>query len=179
MNTVARVATLSILAISCSLTATQAQAVEDYKAINAVVCQPYGPNTVVSELTYSQKGVTNPGTTNESVLCAINSDGDSAYSSTPGAGANMYAFYQAGSIPGRAACTLFVSNAAMVPGPVYSVTVNPANVPAGTRSALVLLLADTSGGLLIGAPSVALCTITPKATLAGFTFLESDITNKP
>lgn len=172
MQLVSRVAMLLTLAATGSLTAAPARALTDFKAVNAVDCQPYGPNTLTSELTYSQKGVTNPGTTNESVLCPIHSDSESAYSPNPGVSASLNAFYQAGNIPGRAACTVFVSNAAMASGPVYSVTVNPANVVAGARGKLTLDFADISGGWTIGAPSVALCTLTPKATLGGFTFYE-------
>lgn len=170
---------MSFIAIISCLSVPQAQAIQDYKAINAVICQPYGPNTLVSELSYTQKGVTNPGTTNESVLCSIVSDGDQAWSTTAGASANWYAFYQAGAIPGRVACTVFVSNAAIWSGPVYSVTINPANEMAGARNVLILPLADLSGAYGYGAPTVALCTITPKATLGGFTVHEKVITNTP
>ena len=58
---------------------------------------------------------------------------DTTYSSNAGKSAVLYAFYQAGAIPGRVACTVFVSNAAIVAGAVYWVTVNPANAAAGVR----------------------------------------------
>ncbi len=178
MHSYTRALAVSFLAMSSFLGAPQAQAVTDYKSISAVACLPYGPNTLLSELSYTQKGITNPGTTNESVLCSIVSDGDQPWGPTAGASANWYAFYQAGAIPGRVACTAFVSNAAMSGNPVYSVTVNPANQLAGARNYLTLPLADTSNWG-IGAPTMALCTITPKATLGGFTMSEGVITNTP
>ena len=144
MNAYCRIATASMIALSSTLAVSPAQAI-DYKAINAVTCLPYGPNTTLSELTYNQKGITNPGTTNESVLCSVTSDAQVSYTTTPGESAQLNAFFQAGAIPGRAACTVWVSNSSMVSGPVYSMTLNPANSAAGERGYLVFDLADTSG----------------------------------
>jgi hypothetical protein len=156
-----------------------AHAASDFKAISPAGCHPYGPNTTDSELTYNQLGITNPGVTNESVLCSITTDGDTFWSSTPGTSATLYMWFRAGSTAGRVACTVWASNATMTSGATYSTTVNPSNSAAYARSFSTFSLADISGFWGGGPPLVALCTLTPKATLGGFTFREDIVTNTP
>lgn len=171
---------VAILVLAVALAgSTSAQAISDWKNIAASSCQPYGPNTTVGELTYNQLGITNPGVTNESVLCPITTDGDNAWSSTAGTSAVIYVYFRTGAAIGRVVCTVFVSNAAMVSGPTYSVTSSLPDVAANTKAFAFLNLADISGGWTISPTTVALCTITPKTTLAGFLFRESVITNAP
>lgn len=179
MSHYARLAALSFLGTLACLQASAAQATVDYKSVNAVMCQPYGPNTTASELSYNQKGISNPGTANESVLCAMSSDAEASWGTVAGGNAQIYAFFQTGAVPGRIACTAFVSSAAMANGPVYTITVNPADVAVNTRSQLALPLADTSTVWAIGAPTVILCTLTPKVTLGGFTIHEGVATDVP
>lgn len=164
---------------AASLSPTPSLASSDSKDIPASVCQPYGPGTTASELTYNQLGVTNPGITNESVLCPMTTDGELPWSSTPGGSAFVYAYYRTGASAGRVACTWFVSNSAVVPGPTYSVTANPGNIAANTRGLIGVDLADISDGWGRSPPTVALCTITPKTTLAIFLFQETVSTNVP
>ena len=162
------------------LSPTAALAADDWKVIPASVCQPYGPGTTASELTYNQLGVTNPGVTNESVLCPITTDGEVAWSSTPApSSAVIYAYYRTGAASGRVACTWFVSNAAVVSGPTYSVTANPGNIAANTRGLIGVVLVDISGDWGRSPPTVALCTLLPKTTLAIFSFQETVSTNVP
>lgn len=103
MNAITRVFALPLVVLGICMGAPEARAAADWKSITPSICQPYGPNTSASELSYTQKGITNPGTTNESVLCSLGSDGDSAWSNVNGGSGNIYVFYQVGGIPGRAA----------------------------------------------------------------------------
>ena len=152
-----------------------AGALNDYKSIDAASCQPYGPNTTSSELVYNQLGVTS-----ESVLCPVMTDGDSSWSSTAGVGANMYIYFRAGGTAGKAACTAFASKATIIAGSTYSITANPAtNVAADTRNYLYMDLAEISGSWTSAPTLVVLCTLTPKVTLAGFSFNENVVTNRP
>lgn len=174
-----KIVTATLVILAGGLITVPAHAANDRKAVNAANCQPYGPGTLASELTYDQRGITNPGTTNEAVLCVLPVDGDTVWSSTAGTSANAYVFYRAGAIAGKVACTAFVSSTAMVSGPTYSTSVSPSISAAYTRAYLTLQLADISGSWTIGAPTVLLCTITPKATLGGYTFNETVVTHLP
>lgn len=157
-----------------------AKASDDYKTIDAATCQPYGPNTTASELVYNQLGVANPGVTNESVLCPLTTDGQVAWSSTAGVSAYMFVYYRAGATPGKVACTAFASKATINAGPVFSVTVNPsANLAANARDYLYFYLGETSGTWNTAPTLVALCTLTPKAVLGGFSLNETVPTNVP
>lgn len=181
MKSCASLAISAVCLASGLLAAAPAQAaVTDWKTVDATVCQPYGPGTSASELVYNQLGVTNPGVTNESVMCPMPVDGDVAWSATPGTGAVVYAYFRAGATAGRIVCTAFASKASIVTGPTYSVTSNAGNVAAGARSQIYLMLADTTaGGWTTGPTTVLLCTLMPKVTLAGFSFIEGVITNTP
>ena len=165
------------LFIGLSVASSPAGASLDYKLVDGTSCQPYGPGTTTAELTYNQLGITNPGTTNESVLCPMPSDGDVTWGPTPGASAGANVHYHVGAVAGRLACTAFVGKA-NIGGTTYTVTVNPANSVAGTSSHLTLPLAD-SAGWGAGPPTVLLCTLTPKVTLAAIDFHEMVVTDTP
>lgn len=171
------VAIMTVITAIALIPAPAHAVADDWKNVVASVCLPYGPGTTFSELTYNQLGVTNPGTTNETVLCPIITDGDAGWSSTPGS-AYVFAFYRTGGIPGKVACTLFVSSATSASGPTYSLTSNPPNDPAATRNYLAFPLVDTSVSWSYAPPTVALCTLTPKASLGSFSFHETVITNQ-
>lgn len=73
-----------------------AWATSDWKSIDAMACQPYGPDTTSAELIYNQLGVSNPGTTNESVMCPISADADTAWVSTPGLSGIIDVYFRTG-----------------------------------------------------------------------------------
>lgn len=170
--------------VGASLAAAPAHSIsitppDDWKYIDATACQPYGPGTVAAELTYNQLGISNPGTTNETVLCPMPTDSESSWSSYVGAIGSVFVHFRAGSIPGRVACTAFISKASMSSGAVFTVTSNPANSAANALTTLVINLADTSGSWSVGPPAVLLCTLTPKVTLGGIYLDEGASTNTP
>ena len=166
--------------IAALMASTPARASADSKTIDAVSCQPYGPNTTASELVYNQLGVANPGVTNESVLCPITTDGDTFWSSTAGASAALTVYYRTGAAAGKAACTAFASKATITAGSTYSITANPAtNWGANTRVFAGLSLAEISGTWMTAPTLVVLCTLTPKVTLGGFSLDERVTTNSP
>ena len=172
---------MSSALIFLALTASApAEAVFDSKAIDAATCQPYGPNTTASELVYNQLGITNPGVTNESVLCPLTGDSDTAWSASPGVSASLFVFFRAGVTSGKVACTVFAGKVTTNTGATFSFTANPTvNTPANTRSNLFMGLADVSSGWNFAPPLVALCTLTPKVSLGSFVFTESTLTNSP
>jgi hypothetical protein len=170
--------TLAPSVLLCALAAAlaplpAAATIRDYKAFTSTECQPYGPGTTAAELTYNQLGITNPGATNETVICSTTSDSESVYADT----AQLFFWFRAGAIPGKVACTAFISSATMGTGTINTVSANPANVAASNRSVGTLTLNDTSAYWSIGAPVTVVCTITPKAILGGFTFREDALTN--
>ena len=171
----------AVIFLALTASAPAEAAVRDAKQIDAATCQPYGPNTTASELVYNQLGVTNPGVTNESVLCPLTSDSETTWSASPGVSAYMYVYYRAGAIAGKAACTVFAGKVTTNSGTTYSVTDNPAvNTAANTRSSLEMPLADSIGSIwAIAPPLVALCTLTPKVSLGSFALLEYAVTNTP
>lgn len=177
-------AVTALALVGASLAAAPAHSIsitptDDRKYIDATACQPYGPGTIAAELTYNQLGISNPGTTNESVLCPMPTDSESSWGSTVGAVGSVRVFFRAGSIPGRVACTVFISKASMSSGAVYTVTSNPPNSAANALTTLAINLADISGSWNVGPPAVLLCTLTPKVTLGGMYLDEQASTNTP
>ena len=173
--------TAALVFLAAGSITAPAHAAADYKVINPEACHPYGPGTTDSELSYSQVGITNPGVTNEAVICSITTDSETAWNASGTASATLYMWYRAGNIPGKVACTVWVSSNGMTSAPTYTTTINPPNVAAYARSISTFsTLYDTTGGYWGAAPPLkALCTLTPKTTLAGFTFREDLSTNTP
>jgi hypothetical protein len=166
---------LCVLGLAAVLTPHVAGAASDFKIFTPAGCEAYGATTMPGELTYNQLGITNPGTTNETVICSLPVDSEVMWNGdTPKA--SVFVFYRSGAVPGKVACTAFVGNSAMAPGTVATVSGNPANLPANTRDDFQLDLLDNSGSWGVGAPTTLICTLTPKATLGGFTFNEFVVT---
>lgn len=169
----------ALVLLTSSFAIAPAHATGDWKFVDGTSCQPYGPGTTSAELTYNQLGITNPGTTNESVMCPLPTDSESQWSTTPGVTAHVLVYFRSGAVPGRVACTAFVSKASMTAGAVFTLTANPANSLANSLGTLSMNLADINGGWGVGPPAVLLCTLTPKATLGGMYLLEQASTNTP
>jgi hypothetical protein len=165
-----------LLLLAMGFGATSAFAASDYKAVTPSLCAPYGTATTQNELVFTQLGVANPGTTNESVICTVPADAESSYS---GSDAVLYAWFRTGAVPGKVACTVFVNNATMSEGTVNTYSANPPNYGSNIRSVLTLYMTNPGGGWGIGAPTAVVCTLTPKAVLGGFTFLEVLPTDAP
>lgn len=180
MNLSSYGAIAALVLVGASLVAAPVLATSyDRKSVDATSCEPYGPGTVAAELNYNQLGITNPGTTNESVMCPLSTDSETAWASTPGTTGLVTVYYRAGATPGRVACTAFVSKASMSAGAVYSITSNPVDSSANARGSFIMNLADTSTDWGMGPPLVLLCTLTPKATLGGIYLQELAPTNSP
>jgi hypothetical protein len=133
----------------------------------------------MSELVYSQTGVYNPGTTNESVICEMPVDADHSWSSTPSNGTSLNVYFRAGSVSGKVACTAYTGSTGVLAGTTYSVANNPAGIAAGTRGNYVMQLAESSGLYGAAPPTNVICTLTPKATLAAIFLFEDISTNTP
>jgi len=172
---------LSVLVfLAGSLATTPTAAISDAKQISPMSCLPRGPNTVASELSYVPSyGITNPGTTPESVVCSILTDGEQQWSSTPATSAFIYVGYRNGAVPGNLACTAFAGTAVDTAAPIYSVSQSPAVSAAYARAYVYLQLADsTLGGYGQAPPVTQLCTIAPKTTMGTIFFDEKMITNE-
>jgi hypothetical protein len=151
----------------------------DIKAISAALCQPFGPGTTIGELTYSQHGVTNPGTTNEMVICPITTDGDVHWSSSAGTSAYLEVYFRAGSVSGKAACTAYTGSIDINQGPFFSAAANPTPAAAGVRGVYLMNIAESSAGYGVAPPTVLICTLTPKASLGAIFLHETVSTNIP
>jgi hypothetical protein len=148
----------------------------EIKAFSPNACQAMGPNTTISELTITVSGLYNPGTTNETVMCPLVTDAESAWTDTAGMSARVIVHYKAGSIAGKVYCTAYVGSGVYNMGPIYSLSYNPPNQLPGTRLYFGIDLAESSQSGYTTAPQVnLLCTISPKATL-GTIFLREDMT---
>jgi hypothetical protein len=156
-----------------------ATAALDMKQMTPAACQPFGPGTTASELTYNQLGITNPGISNETVICPFTTDSEFSWTSGSTINSYLFVFYRAGGISGKVACTVFVNSTTVSSGAVYTVSANPNPVAANARGSIQLDLKDTSGKFSIGPPLAAVCTITPKAILGSFTLREQFVTNTP
>jgi hypothetical protein len=171
--------TVIVVVLAGGLVSAQTHAASDIKSIGPLGCQPYGPGTTISELIYNQTGISNPGTTNESVICQIQGDAEGSWSSTPGSSANLYVWYRAGSVSGKVACTAYTGSTAVAAGSTYSVAHNPTAVAAGIRDHYTIQLAEVSGAYGAAPPISMICTLTPKAILGTIFVEELVVTNTP
>jgi hypothetical protein len=161
----------ALVALAAGLCASPTMAASvDTKSISPSVCQPRGPDTTVSELTYSPYGITNPGSTNVSVICPINGDAEQSWGSETAGSPYVGIHYRAGAIAGFVGCTVFTGSAAFSALPTYSKSYTPPPSPANGRGSFHLSVADPSGSNATPPPTVLICTISPKATL-GFIYL--------
>jgi hypothetical protein len=170
-------AALAILA--GSLAATPAVALEDAKGISPNICMPRGPGTTVNELTYGPYGVTNPGDTNETVLCAISGDSDDTWSATTGASAYVYVHYRTGAVSGSVSCSAFAGSAVTTSSPTFSSSATSGVSPANYRGSFYIGLADVSQSYGSAPPTVIICTLSPKAAIGWLYFKEYTVTNTP
>jgi hypothetical protein len=168
-----------MLCVFAGAMAPSAQAAEDWKAFSPTVCQPMGPGTTVAELTLNVSGLYNPGTTNETVMCPVMTDSEVPWSDMAGISAKVLVHYKAGAIAGKVFCTAYSGSGAVDQGPIYSLSYNPPNQPAGTRLYFYIDLAESGQGYLTSPQVNLLCTISPKATLGTIFLLETVSTNTP
>jgi hypothetical protein len=175
-----RIACASLLCVFAGALAPIATAAEDWKAFSPTVCQPLGPNTTVTELTLNVSGLYNPGTTNETVMCPLMTDGETAWDFETEINGKLRVHYKAGSVAGKVYCTLYTGSGAVNVGPIYTTSYNPANAVAGTRDSFELLVAESSQMYTTSPQVNLLCTISPKATLGTIFLWETSIqTNIP
>ena len=170
----------TLVALVGALSASPTMAAEDNKSISPSTCQPRGPDTTASELTYSPYGLTNPGSTNVTVICPINGDTESSWGTSVVAGSPYLAiYYRAGAIAGSVGCTVYTGSSVVVTGATYSSSYSPPPAPANTRGTFQLNLAEASGLYGNAPPTVLVCTISPKATLGWIYFREKTATDEP
>lgn len=169
----------ALLLLIGALATQTAAAASDVKSISPMDCLPRGPGTTVNELTYGPYGITNPGTTTESVICPINGDSESHWSSTPGVGAYLEVYYRTGSEAGNLSYSAFVGTAATTPLPTYTVSHTSATQPANTRDQFTLDLADVSGYYGIAPAASLVCTLAPKVGLGWIYLREYLATDVP
>ena len=146
-------------------------ATADYKGTHASLCQPRGPGTTLAELNYGAYGVANPGDTDESLLCPLVADAESALTEGANHG-QVYVRYRTGAVPGRISCTLFTgaygydnSNSG-----TYSATspMQPAN---SAIAEMVLYITAPAGQTRAPVMSVV-CVLGPKVMLGGLLVFE-------
>ena len=180
MNSFSSRSVLAALALLIAGFASQAAAItHDAKSISPMDCQARGPGTSASELTFGPYGITNPGSTSESVICPIPGDSDSGWSSTPGTSAYLFIYYRTGAVPGSVACSAFTSTAAVTASPSYSVSYSSYDIPASSRSNFALNLADNGSVYTVAPPATLVCTLSPKTALGWIFFQENLATNTP
>lgn len=160
--------------------ASAASAAVDVKSISPSTCQPRGPGTLASELSYSPYGLTNPGTANVTVICPINGDTESNWGTTETVDSSYVSvYYRAGAVAGFVGCTVFTGTAVVSASPTYSKSYTPAPSPANGRGNFRLSLVEASGTYGVAPASVLICTISPKATLGWIYLRETLATDTP
>jgi hypothetical protein len=158
---------------------TPASATGDSKSVSPMECLPRGPGTTFSELTYGPYGITNPGTTNETVICPLPGDSESPWTANLGESAFLFVYYRTGAVSGTVSCSAFTGTAVTTAGATFSTSYTTPSMPANTRSNFILNLAETSGGYGYAPPGTLICTLSPKAALGWIFFRETTSTNTP
>jgi hypothetical protein len=170
----------ALVALVASVSASPTMAAVDSKSISPSTCQPRGPDTTASELTYSPYGLTNPGSSNVTVICPINGDTESNWGTTETVDSPyLSVYYRAGAIAGSVGCTVFTGSSVVATAPTYSKSYTPAPAPANTRANFRLNLVEASGLYAVAPPTVLVCTISPKATLGWIYLKETSVTHVP
>lgn len=154
-------------------------AATDGKSISPMACQPRGPGTTASELTYGPYGITNPGNTSESVVCPILADGDASWTTTPGASAYLRIYVRTGAGSGNVACSAFTGTAVVSANPTYAVSYGGYDYPPSTRYSFQLNLAENGGTYSTAPPVTLVCTLSPKTALGWIYLQENLATNTP
>lgn len=170
---------LALTALTLLFASQAAFAASDGKSVSPMVCQARGPGTTASELTFGPYGITNPGTTNETVICPLPGDSDVKWSAIAGGSAYVYVFYRTGAQTGTVACTAFTSTAAVTANATYSVSYSATDIPANTRSNFQLNLAEAGNSYSGAPPAVVVCTLSPKTALGWMYFRETEATDAP
>jgi hypothetical protein len=173
----------SIRIAACVLVATVAlpmqgatqQLSTDTKTQHPLTCLPKGPGTTAAELSVSVAGITNPGATDETVLCPVLTDTELTWNSEDPTNATINVGYRPGAVAGRITCTAFVvaPNGSPIGSSTVVSTLQAAN---GGHAQINITLAgpafevfNTSKPVL----SVA-CLLTPKVTLVRVQLVEKN-----
>jgi hypothetical protein len=168
MNTRLLLPLLAATAVAAALPAAPARA-DDFKFVSAATCQPYGPDTVASELQVTPTGIYNPGTTLERVLCPMPRDQENSYVTGD---VEVSVYYRGMSAyAGRLTCTLYVGSSSMQSTAVYTSTVAGPTAANGARTSLYLT-GGTQSTAFYTAPVNVLCALPSKMSLAGLFFNE-------
>ncbi|MGH8028622.1 MAG: hypothetical protein ACREO3_01675 [Arenimonas sp.] len=168
----------ALVLLASVLGAPPTMAAADVKSISPMECLPRGPGTTASELTYGPYGITNPGTTNETVICPINVDSDGAWPTTTGS-AELFVYHRNGAVPGYVSCTAYVGSGAVSPNATYSESYTAPTTSAYARSYVHLNLAEPGATYSVGPPVSLICTLSPKVSLGWIFFREALVTDTP
>jgi hypothetical protein len=152
----------------------------DTKTIHPTQCVASGANTTTAELSFGSFGVSNPGTTDETITCPLPIDIEEPWDfltyPTP-----VHVHWRTGSVPGRIVCTLFSGSIATQDGAVTSYTFTSDTLPANS------ITSETAGGLAEPnwsdttppAPVASVvCLLGPKTKIGGFFMFERHATNR-
>jgi hypothetical protein len=165
---------LSAAAAALAVATLPAQAAADRKFVHPSACAAYGPDTTAAEIEFSPVGIYNPGTQIEKVVCPMPRDQEVAYTS----GDLVVGIYYRGFAPvdARLTCTLTVGSTSMQSEVVFTHSKAGPMVKNGARGQLELNGA-TQAGPFHSIPSSVVCALSPKTSLGGILYYETEPTH--
>lgn len=168
------VSTCAAALLAAVVIALPVQAFGDRKFVHPSACAPYGPDTTAAEIQYSPVGIYNPGTQIEKVVCPMPRDQEGQYTT----GELVVGVYYRGFAPvdARLTCTLTVGSTSMQSEAVFTHTKAGPMVKNGARTALDLAGATQLAGYNT-VPSSVVCALSPKTSLGGIYYYETDVTH--
>jgi hypothetical protein len=171
------------VAVAAIAAVTPASAVVyDYKSVHGSQCVAGGENTTATELSYGSFGVSNPGITDEMVICPIPIDIESQWLTTQTNPTQMIVRYRTGSVPGRIICTTYSGSIAAQEGAVTSITSTSNMQPANsiTNELGVSPPKPNWGYTTPPVPPVSVaCVLGPKTKIGAIYFVELKATHQP
>jgi hypothetical protein len=157
------------IALAVFAPANSAGAADDWKAVHGSECIAAGANTTPAELAKGAYGVSNPGSTDELVICPLPVDAETPWSES--AESTVQVRFRAGAVAGRIICSVFNGAAGAQDAPVVTATYTSIVRPANSRVAtldLTVPAPPAAGGTYTPVPPLSVaCILGPKIKLGG------------
>jgi hypothetical protein len=180
---------MKIQTIACALVAAAAVLMpaaavttNEYKAIHGAECRANGTSTTSAEVSVGSFGISNPGATDETVICPMPIDDEELWQQTGTDPTHVVVQWRTGNAPGRIACTAFSGSVAAQEGTVTSSSstsnTNAAN-SITSQVAVQLPAADWFGESLPTPVATLVCVLGPKTKIGGIFMVETHQTNQP
>ena len=171
MSKLVHFAMLTALVTVTSVVSSPANAA-DSKSVSPSMCRPLAAPDAQG-LVFDTRGVINSSTTNKRILCSMPRDAENAYS--PSSSASLTHHFSAGAIDGSVSCTYYLGPVGF-PGMVFETYTASASAAAGQKNYKAANITTYPSSWYSGG-TTAVCTLSPKTTLAVFFMTESGPTS--